>query len=475
MIFDLVIKNGRVITSETDSIVDLGVVGEKIAAIGADLSCEHIIDATGMLVIPGGVDAHVHLEMPAGTTRTSDDWYSGTRAALLGGTTTVIDFVEPEPDQTLLTALKQRQGEAKGRAWVDHTLHMTLTDATEVTLAEIQAVVDAGVTSFKVYTTFPRFGLDDNALIKVFEAVARVGGTVLVHSENDAIIQYSTERLRREDKLKPQFFPLSHPPQAEVEAIQRVIQLAKVTGVRLYIVHISTAEGAAAVARARAHGYQVFGETCPQYLLLDNTRFQNDDPMAVLGFVCNPPLRTKQDQESLWAALSNDVIKTVCTDHCAFNLHGQKNQGLESFLNIPPGLPGIEARLSLMYSFGVRTGKLTLNQWVSCCSTEAAKCFGLYPCKGELSIGSDADIVIFNPEKEVVLSTTDNEEINNLHEEVDYSPYEGFELRGWPSSVLLRGRLTNEHQSIRDQRPIGKFLRRREEDHKEVIRESLIG
>lgn len=465
MNFDLVIKNGRVITSETDSIVDLGIVGEEIAAIGTDLPCEHIFDATGMLVIPGGVDAHVHLEMPTGTTRTSDDWYSGTRAALLGGTTTIIDFVEPEPDQTLLAALKQRQSEAEGRAWVDHTLHMTLTNATEHTLAEIQAVVDAGVTSFKVYTTFPGFGLDDKKLIKLFEAVARVGGTVLVHAENDAIIQFSTERLRRENKLKPQYFPLSHPPEAEVEAIQRVIQLAKVTGVQLYIVHISTTEGAEAVAKARAQGYQVFGETCPQYLLLDNAQFQCDDPMDVLGFVCNPPLRTKQDQESLWAALINDEIQTVCTDHCAFNLHGQKDRGLESFLDIPPGLPGIEARLSLMYSFGVRTGKLTLKQWVSCCSTEAAKRFGLYPRKGELAMGSDADIVIFNPENDFVLNTCHSERVINLHEEVDYSPYEGFRLQGWPSAVILRGKLISQNQSILDRKPLGEFLSRLEKNH----------
>ena len=295
MIYDQVIKGGRVITSETDSIVNVGIIGEKIAAIGNNLTGDRVFDATGKLVIPGGVDAHVHLDMPTATTRTSDDWFSGTRAAVLGGTTTVVDFVEPEPDQTLLAALNKRRGEAEGRAWVDHALHMTLTNATDDTLAEIPAVVEAGVTSFKVYTTFPGFRLDDKALMKVFDAVACLGGTVLVHAENDTIIQRSTERLRTENNLKPQFFPLSHPPEAEIEAIQRMIQLAKVVGVQLYIVHISTAEGVEAIARAHSQGYQVFGETCPQYLLLDKKRFQNDDPMAVLGFTCNPPLRTEKD------------------------------------------------------------------------------------------------------------------------------------------------------------------------------------
>jgi len=475
MVYDLVIKGGRVITSGFDSTADLGIKGEKIAAIGSDLSCKHVYDATGMLVIPGGVDAHVHLEMPTGTTRTSDDWFSGTRAAALGGTTTVIDFVEPEPNQSLLEAFQQRRNAAEGRAWVDYSLHMTLTNADDATLGEIPSVTEAGVNSFKVYTTFPGFGLDDNALIKVFDVVARAGGTVLVHAENDTIIQHSTERLLRENKLKPQFFPLSHPPEAEVEAIQRVIQLAKVTGVRLYIVHISTAEGVEAVARARAQGYQVFGETCPQYLLLDSARYQNADPMHVLGFVCNPPLRTKQDQEALWAALCHANIQTVCTDHCAFNLYGQKDRGLESFLDIPPGLPGIEARLSLMYTFAVLSGRLTPKQWVSCCSTEPAKRFGLYPEKGNLSIGGDADIVIFDPKIEIALCTTHIEQINNLHEQVDYSPYEGFRLQGWPSAVFLRGQLICENQSILQRSPIGKFLSRLDEDHKEVIRERLIG
>lgn len=217
MNFDLVIKNGRVIISETDSAVDLGILGEKIVGIGNNLPCENIYDATGMLVIPGAVDAHVHLEMSTMMARTSDEWYGGTCAAKWGGTTTVVDFVEPEPDQSLLVALNKHRGEAEDRSWVDHTLYMTLTNTIGDTLAEIPAVVEAGITSFKVYTTFPGFGLDDKVLINVFESVARVGGTVLVNAENDSIIQHSTERLRREKKLKPQFLPLNHPPEADIE------------------------------------------------------------------------------------------------------------------------------------------------------------------------------------------------------------------------------------------------------------------
>ena len=455
---DLVIKGGEIITPEGEIRADIAVYGEKIAEIGSGLKAEKTFDATGMLIIPGGVDAHVHLEMPTATSRTSDDWSSGTYAAAHGGTTTVVDFVEPQPDQTLLEALDQRIKEAEGRAWVDYALHMTLMKADDATLAQIPAVMESGVTSFKVYTTFPGFGLDDPGLLRVFEAVAQAGGMVMVHAENDAIIQHRTRKLINENTLTPQYFPHSHPPEAEVEAIQRVIQFAKITGVRLYIVHISTAEGAAAVGKARSQGYAVFGETCPQYLLLDESRYFQQDQFNALGYVCNPPLRTERDQQSLWDHLAASDIQTVCTDHCAFNMHGQKDQGLHSFVDIPPGLPGIEARLGLIYTFGVRTGRLTPAQWVSCCSNAAAHIFGIYPQKGHLGIGADADLVVFDPDKEVILHKSNPAQPGYLNEAVDYTPYEGVEVHGWPVATFLRGQLVAKEQTWVSSNPAGKFL-----------------
>lgn len=459
--YDLVIKGGRVITSETEMLADVAISAGKIVSVGSDLNGERHYDATGMLLIPGGVDAHVHLEMPTATTRTSDDWFSGTRAAAFGGTTTVIDFVEPEPNQLLLDALQQRRNQAEGQAWVDYSLHMTLTNAEDATLAQIPAVVESGVTSFKVYTTFTGFGLNDHDLLKVFEAVSRERGTVLVHAESDAIIHYSTQKLINKEKLSPQHFPHSHPPEAEIEAIHRVIQYAKVTGVSLYIVHVSTAEGSQAVAKARRDGYEIFGETCPHYLLLDNSRYQSDDPLKVLGFVCNPPLRTAQDQQVLWRQLRQGNLQTVCTDHCAFNHRDQKDQGLESFLNTPPGLPGIEARLGLLYSFGVRTGRLTASQWVNCCSSEPAKRFNLFPRKGNLSVGADADIIIFDPNIKFKLSKVNKCHPITLHEDVDYSPYESFEVHGWPKATFLRGRLIVHQHNVQEESPQGCFLDRK--------------
>lgn len=458
MLADLVIKGGRLITPEDEIRVDIAVRDGKIAQIGNEIESEAIFDVSGMLIIPGGVDAHVHLEMPTATTRTSDDWSSGTRAALLGGTTTVIDFVEPEPNQTLLLALDQRKKEAERRAWADYALHMTLMNADDATLAQIPAVMESGVTSFKVYTTFPGFGLDDTGLLRVFDAVAKAGGMVMVHAENDAIIQYRTQSLFKKNKLTPQYFPSSHPPEAEVEAIQRVIQFSKVTGVRLYIAHISTAEGAAAVAYARSQGYAVFGETCPQYLLLDESRYFQQEVLDALGYVCNPPLRMERDQQSLWDHLAGSDLQTVCTDHCAFNIHGQKDLGIQSFVDIPPGLPGIEARLGLIYTYGVRTGRLTLAQWVACCSSAAARCFDLYPQKGHLSVGADADLVVFDPDRKMLLNKSNPVQPGYLTEAVDYTPYEGVEVNGWPVATFLRGQLVTHDQTWVTSNPVGKFL-----------------
>jgi dihydropyrimidinase len=435
MDFDLVIQNGTLITADKTIQTNIGVKDGKIASLGSGLSGRENISAQGMWVIPGGVDPHVHLDMPTPTTVTSDDWDTGTKAAAYGGTTTVIDFVEPENDQTLLEALSLRRAQADGRTHIDYSLHMTLTNADPVTLAQIPAVMAAGIPSFKLYTTYTGFALPDESLLSAFEAVGAAGGLVMLHAENDAIVQHSLAKLRAEGRLAPQFQPQSRPALAEVEAIQRVILMARFTGVPLYIAHISTNKGSQAVERARNHGQIVYGETCPQYLLLDESHNQNPDPRESVKFICAPPLRKAKDQQALWLRLQNGGLQTVGTDHCAFNVNGQKDSGLENFERCPGGLPGIESRLALLHTFGVRAGWLTPQQWVSVCSAAPAQIFGLYPRKGSLEVGADADIVLFDPERRVKLTKS------ILHENVDYTPYEGLELQGWVHATFLRGQL----------------------------------
>lgn len=460
MDLDFVIRGGTVITAEGILQTDLGVKGEKITVLEKGLKAEQVYDAEGMLVIPGGVDPHVHFEMPTATSRTSDDWQGGSRAAVFGGTTTVIDFIEPEDDQTLLEALAGRRSQADGHSLVDYSLHMTLTSGDDETLSQVPKVVQAGVTSFKLYTTYPGFALGDQGLLSALQAIKGVDGTALVHCENDAIIQYSTDLLIDEGHLAPGYYPQSRPNLSEIEAIQRVILLARTTGTRLYLVHISTAGGAEAVERAQTSGQTLFGETCPQYLVLDQSQYQAADPTQVVKYICAPPLRSSHDQAVLWDKLSSGTLQTIGTDHCAFNLVGQKDLSLDSFLGVPGGLPGVEARLSLMYHFGVTKGRMTLAQWVSCCSAMPARIFGLYPRKGLLDVGSDADIVIFNPDREVVLTKQDPASPGYLHEQVDYTPYEGQKLLGWPEKVFLRGQLMIDQQQLIESSLPGKFLHR---------------
>jgi dihydropyrimidinase len=435
MNFDLVIQNGTIVTAEKTIQADLGIRDGKIAAIGQNLRGRETFPARDRLVIPGGVDPHVHLQMPTATTVTSDDWASGSRAAAYGGTTTVIDFVEPEGGQTLLEALALRQAEADGQAHVDYNLHMTLTRADAETLAQIPAVIAAGVPSFKLYTTYEGFALGDDDLIAAFGAVGAAGGLVLVHSENDSIVRHSLAALRAQGKLAPQNHPQSRPALAEVEAIQRVILLARFANVPLYVVHISTERGSLAVERARIHGQAVYGETCPQYLLLDENHSRAADPRESVKYICAPPLRQVRDQNALWNRLRNGGLQTVGTDHCAFNVAGQKEHGCDDFTQSPGGLPGIQARMALVHHFGVRAGWLTPEQWVSVCCAAPAQIFGLYPRKGSLEIGADADVVVFDPARRVRITQS------LLRERVDYTPYEGLAVQGWVQATFLGGQL----------------------------------
>ena len=386
MIYDTVIHGGTLITPNGPVNADLGITGETIAAIGDRLAGRQVIDATGKLVIPGAIDPHVHLEMPAGPVQSSDDWVTGTVAAACGGTTTVIDFVEPEPSRvgerekggmgedgqsstrplthspTLLPALAARRAQAEGRAVIDFGLHMTLLDAQPETLAEIPEIVAAGCPSFKTYMTYS-FKLTDDVLVAAMEAVGQAGGMVMVHAENDAGIDYLRRKLIDAGHVEPRYHPISRPAGMEAEAIERALALAEAAECPAYIVHISTGRGAAAVAGARGRGQDVFGETCPQYLLLTDAEFDRPG-FEGAKFICSPPLRKAADNAALWNYLAVADLQTVGTDHCPFFFVGEKDLGRKDgvyppFTRIPGGMPGIESRLSLLYTFGVGAGRLT--------------------------------------------------------------------------------------------------------------------
>jgi dihydropyrimidinase len=450
---DLVIRNGTLISPSRLLEGDLGVDQGKITRLGQGLRGRREIDAAGSYVLPGGVDPHVHLETPVGATRSSDDWFSGTRAAAFGGTTSVIDFVEPGPAETLEEALQARRRLACNQAVVDYGLHMTLTRADDETLTQVPALCRAGCSSFKTYLTYPGFRLSDPEMLRILTCVRTAGGIVLVHAENDAIIDHLQQQAREQPASTPRLHALTRPAIAEAEAIQRSLALAEVSGARLYIVHTSTALGVEAIQRARQRGVNVSAETCPQYLLLTEEALARPD-FEGAKFVCSPPLRSPQDQERLWAGLANDDLQSIGTDHCPFNYHGQKDLGRDNFLDIPAGLPGIESRLALLHHFGVQAGRISLPRWVELCCSNPARIFGLYPQKGSLEPGADADLVIFDPTRRLRLGQA------TLHEQVDYSPYEGFELHGCPVTTLLRGQVIVENGEFLGAAGDGRYLPR---------------
>ena len=453
MNLDIVIINGTLITASDTFRADIGIVGEKIAVIGQNLRGKRTIDAEGKYVLPGAVDPHVHLEMPQGEHTSSDDFKSGTIAAACGGTTTIIDFVEPEESESLLNALSARRAQADGKAVIDYALHMTIPNAEKATLEQIPAVIEAGISTFKLYTIYDGFALEDDAMLRVMQTLQLNGGMPIVHAENRHIVKYLQEKFINEGKISPRFHSKSRLPIVEAEAINRVLALAEIAESPVYIVHVSTALGAKAIRRARGRGQIAFGETCPQYLLLTEAEY-NRQNFEGAKYICSPPLRSDDNLPALWDALKKGDLQSVGTDHCPFFFDGQKNRIRSDFRKIPGGLPGIESRLSLLYTFGVGQGNLSLNQWVDLCCTMPAKIFGLYPQKGSLFPGSDADIVIFDPEKEITLS----QEL--LHENVDYTPYKGFSLRGYPVITIRRGEILSRGGEFLEGRDVGRFLAR---------------
>jgi len=457
--FDLVIRGGTLVTASEIYQADIGIQGGIIAAIGTDLQGKQVIDAKGKLVLPGAIDPHVHLDMPQGAAVSSDDFETGTIAAAFGGTTTLIDFIEPEIDEPLLDALRLRRAQADGKVSIDYGLHMTLSQANAQVLNQVPAALEAGCSSFKTYLTYEGFRLDDESFLAACEAVGKAGGIVLVHAENHAAIERLRAQALSAGNVAPRFHPRTRPEGTEGEAVERALTLAEIADCPLYVVHVSTGRGAEAMARARLRGQHAFGETCPQYLVLTHAEFDRPG-FDGAKFVCSPPLRPADNPPVLWHQLAADGLSSVGTDHCPFNFEGQKDLGRADFTKIPNGLPGIESRLALLYTFGVGQKRLSLNRWVDVCSTTPAKIFGLYPRKGTLAPGADADIVLFDPQRKVTLSRS------VLHERVDYTPYDGISLKGYPTTTIARGKILCREGEWIGPTGQGQFLKRgRHERH----------
>jgi dihydropyrimidinase len=449
--YELVIKNGTVVTTKSTYLADIGIIDERIAAIGEELSGKQEIEATGKFVVPGAVDVHVHMQMPLrANVISADDFFTGTRAAALGGTTTIIDFVAAGPAQSLSDALTARQTEADSKVVIDYGLHMTITPTDIKKLAEVSEIVDAGCPSFKLYMAYG-FRLDDGELLQALEAVAAVEGLPVVHAENWDIISTLVDRHLAAGQTEAVWHPRSRPALLEGEAVGRVIDIAAFVGTPLYIFHVSCAKAVERIGAAQKRGLPIYAETCPQYLFLTETLYDQPGPAGTLP-VCAPPLRTEADQARLWTALIHDELQVISTDHCPFS-RADKMLGLENFSLIPGGVPSIEARYSLIYHYGVRTGRFDLNRWVDLCATTPARLFGLTR-KGSITPGYDADLVIFDPDKQVRLAT------DTLHEQVDWTPYEGLEVTGWPSVTISRGEIIAEDGNFLGEAGRGRFVRR---------------
>jgi dihydropyrimidinase len=449
-----IIKNGRIMTADADYAADIFIKDETITTIGKDLQmqADKTIDATGMLVFPGGIDPHVHLAMPFMGTYSSDDYTTGTRAALYGGTTTVIDFILQKQGDSLRAAFDEWNGRALGDAVGDYSFHMAVTDFNDSTKAEIKEMIDEGITSFKTFMAYKgALMIDDRQMIGLMDEVKQQGGMVTVHATNGDMIDYLIQKNRNEGNLSPIYHYLSQPEVTESEASERFVDLANYTGCPAYIVHL-TCEGALnAVRNATCRNQKVFVETCIQYLLLDASLYEKDFEGA--KWVMSPPLREKKDQATLWAGINQGLVQVVATDHCPFKWE-QKLMGKDDFSKIPNGHPAIEHRMELLFSEGVAKGKISLNKYVEVTSTNAAKIFGMFPKKGTIAVDADADIVIFDPTVKHTIS------VDTHHMNTNYSAYEGWEVTGKVKTVLLRGKVAVDDNTCLLDKGYGRFVKR---------------
>src|SRR6184192_4258039 len=453
----ILIRGGRIVTAADDVVADLLVEGERVALIGADLdvAADRTIEASGKYVLPGCIDPHTHLDMPFGGTVTIDDFESGQGSAACGGTTCHVDFCIQGRGQTFAQALEVWHAKANGKTLIDYGFHIAVTDLDDGgTLEELAMLPEQGITSYKLFMAYNGvLQVDDETLFQTMQVAATSGALVMVHAENgDAIDVLVREALAR-GETAPIHHALTRPPELEGEATNRAIQLARIAGAPLYVVHVTCKEAVDPIRRARALGWDVWGETCTQYF------FRSIDDLAKPGvegakYVYSPPARDAANHDVLWDAVRTDALSAISTDHCAFLWDGQKTLGRDDFSKIPNGAPGLENRIQMIHEFGVRGGRITLNRMVELLSTNPAKYFGLYPRKGTIAVGSDADIVVFDPERRMTLAAATH------HSRVDYNLFEGTEVTGTPELVLLRGNVLVEGDELVASPGIGQFVAR---------------
>jgi dihydropyrimidinase len=449
------IKNGTVVTATDQYKGDVLVEDEKITAIGSslDMHADKVLDAGGKYVLPGGVDVHTHLDMPFGGATSADDFETGTRAAAFGGTTSIVDFAIQYKGQTLHHAWETWMKKAESKAVVDYGFHMIMTDMNEQVEQEMDALVRQGVTSFKLFMAYRGvFMLDDGSIFKALLRTGQNGGTICMHAENGDVIDVLVQRALAAGHTAPKYHALTRPARAEAEATHRAIALAEIADVPIYIVHLSAAEALDKVTEARDRGLLAYAETCPQYLFLSYDNYEEPD-FGGAKYVMSPPLREKARRDELWRGLRFNDLQCISTDHCPFCMK-EKRLGENDFSKIPNGAPGIETRMSLVFDGGVRAGRISLNRFVELTSTSPAKIFGLFPRKGTIAPGSDADIVVFDPNRTITLAA------RTLHMNVDYNPYEGRQVTGATDTVLCRGRLVIENGNYVGRAGAGSFLKR---------------
>ena len=453
----LLIRNGSVVTAEKTLAADVLIEGATIKEVRAGIPADpvhEVLDATGMLLLPGGIDAHTHLDMPFGGTTSSDDFETGTRAAAIGGTTTIVDFAIQARGTKMRDALDTWWKKAESKACIDYGLHMIVTDLPDAGLEDMDDMVREGVASFKLFMAYPNvLMVDDATIFRALQQTSKNGALICMHAENGSVIDILVRQALAQGKTAPIYHALTRPTVAEAEAVHRAIAMAEIAGVPIYIVHLSSEDALNQVREARDRGLPAFAETCPQYLLL------SIDSMNVPGFesakyVFTPPLREKENLPKLWDGLKNDNLQVVSTDHCPFCFEDQKALGKDDFTKIPNGGPGIENRLQLLHHYGVSAGKITLNRFVEITSTAPARIFGMYPRKGAIAPGSDADIVVWDPKAEHLISAKTH------HMRCDYSMFEGFQVQGNARQVFSRGELIVEYGRYVGLAGRGQYLRR---------------
>lgn len=450
--YDLVIKNGKIFTTGDSYVADIGIKDGKIVEIADNIESANVYDAAGKYLIPGGIDVHTHLDMPFQGTFSSDDFQTGTKAAAIGGTTTIVDYAVQSKDASLHDTIDIWNKRAEGKAVIDYGFHLAVTKLNDLTRKELPELLRSGFSSFKVFMVYDGMRLSDGEILEILQIAKDNNGLVCVHAENYDSINYTIAKLLSEGKTEPIYHAISRPQKCEAEATNRVVKLAEMIDAPVYVVHVSNREAADVIQNSRKERFKSMGETCPQYLLLSIDNYKEEN-FGGAKYVMSPPLRDKKNNDLLWESLRLGHLQTIATDHCPFFME-QKKMGIDNFTKIPNGAPGVEARMALIHHFGVNNGNISMGKFIELTSSNPAKIFGMYPKKGTIAVNSDADIVVFDPNKEVTIS------VDNLHERVDYTPYEGFKVKGYPVATFSRGELIAENGEYVGKEGRGQLIRR---------------